>query len=113
MPRCPKRRRCRELDGSRVFKPAAVPLADLKSTNLGLDELEAMRLCDVERLDQSAAGLQMGVSRGTVQRLLSRGRAKLVSAVVDNRALIVEPHAAAARQACSEGTSKHLHKETV
>ena len=113
MPRCPKRRLCRDLEGSRVYKPAAVPLADLQKTNLGLDELEAMRLCDVEGLDQRAAGMRMGVSRGTVQRLLARGRTKLVSAVVDHRALVVEPHAAAALDACTEDGSEHLHKETL
>ena len=38
------------------------------------DELEALRLCDVEGLTQEQAGRCMGISRGTVQRLLMRRR---------------------------------------
>ena len=44
-------------------------MAQLETIRLELSELEAMRLCDLEGLDQSAAGERMGVSRGTVQRL--------------------------------------------
>ncbi len=102
--RCPKHRRCRGLDGKRVFKPAAIPLSHLQTVALGLDELEAMRLCDIEGLDQSEAGAQMAVSRGTVQRLLARGRRKLVEALIENQAVVVEPRAAAARGSCADTT---------
>lgn len=57
---------------------------------LGEDELEALRLCDVEGLHQVLAGEQMGVSRGTVQRLLKNGRTTLVRAVVEGAALMVK-----------------------
>ena len=62
----------------------------LEAIPLRLDELEAMRLCDLDALDQEAAGLRMGVSRGTVQRLLQAGRAKVVQALVTSQALIIE-----------------------
>jgi predicted DNA-binding protein (UPF0251 family) len=71
---------------------------------LGLDELEAMRLCDIEGLDQSEAGVHMAVSRGTVQRLLGRGRRKLVEALIENQAVVVEPRAAAALGSCADTT---------
>jgi predicted DNA-binding protein (UPF0251 family) len=100
MPRCPKRRRCRDLGENRVFKPAAIPLSGLERVHLGLDELEAMRLCDLDGYDQTEAGTRMGVSRGTVQRLLARGRGKLVQVIIANQALVVEPHAGGAIQAC-------------
>lgn len=102
MSRCPKRRRCRGLDGNRVFKPAAIPLSELQTVRLGLDELEAMRLCDVEGLDQSEAGVHMAVSRGTVQRLLARGRRKLVEAMISNHAVVVEPRAAGTLDSCAD-----------
>jgi predicted DNA-binding protein (UPF0251 family) len=101
VPRCPKRRTCRDLGGRRVFKPAAIPLPELQRVHLGLDELEAMRLCDLEGYDQTEAGARMDVSRGTVQRLLARGRRKLVEAMIANRALVVEPHPAGALEACA------------
>lgn len=53
-------------------------------------ELEAMRLCDVERCDQEAAGRRMRVSRGTVQRLLRSGRAKVIRALLESQALVIE-----------------------
>ena len=90
MPRPRKRRLCREYDGDRVFKPRSIALRELEHIGLGLDELEALRLCDVEGLDQATAGARMGVSRGTVQRLVKSGRSKVVRALVDSAALIIE-----------------------
>lgn len=90
MPRPKKRRRCRAHDGDRVFKPASVPLRTLEKVRLELSELETMRLCDVEGLDQAAAGAHMGVSRGSVQRLLKSGRAKVVNALLCSHALLID-----------------------
>jgi len=64
-------------------------MPELELRTLGEDELEALRLCDVEGLHQAVAGERMGVSRGTVQRLLKSGRETLVRAVAENAALIV------------------------
>lgn len=64
-------------------------MPELEVLHLGEDELEALRLCDVEGLHQALAGDRMGVSRGTVQRLLKSGRATLVKALVENKALII------------------------
>jgi predicted DNA-binding protein (UPF0251 family) len=64
-------------------------MPDLEVLYLGDDELEALRLCDVEGLHQAIAGDRMGVSRGTVQRLLKSGRTTLVQALVENKALII------------------------
>jgi predicted DNA-binding protein (UPF0251 family) len=64
-------------------------MPELEVLHLGEDELEALRLCDVEGLHQALAGDRMGVSRGTVQRLLKSGRATLVQALVENKALII------------------------
>jgi predicted DNA-binding protein (UPF0251 family) len=91
VPRPRKRRRCRQFDGDRVFKPRSIPMAELDQVRLGLDELEAMRLCDLDGLDQEAAGRRMGVSRGTIQRLLRSGRAGVLRALLHSSALIIEP----------------------
>jgi uncharacterized protein len=66
-----------------------VPLRDLDTVNLRTDELEALRLCDLEGLDQESAGERMGVSRGTVQRLVKSGREKVIGALVRNAALVI------------------------
>lgn len=65
-------------------------MRDLEAVRLELGELEAMRLCDVEGADQEEAGERMGVSRGTVQRLLKRGRKKVVEALIGSKALLIE-----------------------
>ncbi len=72
-----------------VFKPRSIPLTELELVSLALDELEAMRLCDLEGCDQEDAGGQMGVSRGTIFRLLKSGRAKLLEAITENKALVI------------------------
>lgn len=90
MPRPCKHRRCRAFAGDRVFKPRSVPMGALPLIRLDLAELEAMRLCDVEGLTQEDAGLRMQVSRGTVQRLVTRGRCKVVRALLETAALVIE-----------------------
>ena len=89
MPRPRKRKLCRSYDGDRVFKPRSIPMTELEVTRLELSELEAMRLCDLEGCDQATAGERMNVSRGTVQRLVKSGRAKVLQALLQSRALVV------------------------
>ena len=91
MPRPCKQRRCRRHRGDRVFKPRSIPMSDLEVVNLQLSELEALRLCDEEGLDQAGAGERMGVSRGTIQRLLKSGRSKLMDVLLHGKALRIEP----------------------
>jgi predicted DNA-binding protein (UPF0251 family) len=90
LPRPRKKRRCRAFDGDRVFKPRSIPMRQLERVRLELGELEAMRLCDLEGLSQDTAGARIGVSRGTVQRMLKRARAKIVVALLESKALLVE-----------------------
>jgi predicted DNA-binding protein (UPF0251 family) len=89
-----------------VFKPRSIPMRKLKTIRLGLDELAAMRLCDLENRDQRSAGRSMGVSRGTVQRLLGSGRAKVLKALLDSAALVIvkeESHAVLEAEAGRSG----------
>lgn len=92
-PRCKKARICTcpfRGDSNVVFKPAGIPLRDLEQAQLDHDEMEAMYLCDYEGLTQEEAGLRMGVSRGTVQRLLAAARKKVIEALVKGKAISVE-----------------------
>ncbi|WP_298039180.1 DUF134 domain-containing protein [uncultured Desulfuromonas sp.] len=88
-PRKPRHCQCpfREA-GKLVFKPAGTPLKDLDKEVIFEDEMEAVRLCDSEGLTQQEAGERMGVSRGTVQRLVASGRKKIVDAMTQRRALV-------------------------
>lgn len=89
-PRPRKWRYCHPFTGDTFYKPRAVPLAALEIVNLGQDELEAMRLCDFEELDQEEAAKKMNISRGTVQRLLYSGRKKVIEAITQSKALRIE-----------------------
>ena len=71
------------------MKPAGIPTKDLDQIILEIDELEALRLCDGNGLSQAEAGKRMGISRGTVQRLVTSGRKKLISVIVKCQALVI------------------------
>jgi len=88
-PRPRKWRFCRPFSGVAFYKPRGVPLSALEVIELGQDELEAMRLCDCEGLEQEEAAQRMNVSRGTVQRLVYSGRKKMLETVLNNKALRV------------------------
>lgn len=76
--------------GSTVIKPAGIPTKHLGKVFLDLDELEALRLCDLEDLSQAEAGSRMSVSRGTVQRLVASGRKKVMEAIINCQALVIQ-----------------------
>ena len=67
----PKRKRLiRFLPEINYFKPAGIPLKDLSEVILSLDEVEAIRLAELENLDQEEAANKMKISRITFQRIL-------------------------------------------
>lgn len=72
------------------FKPAGVKMALLEEVELGHDEVEAIRLKHLEKLDQDAAAKQMGVSQPTFHRLLTSAHEKLAEAVIKGKALRIE-----------------------
>ena len=91
MPRPRKRRRLDRRVSSGIYKPAGLPLDRLSQVILLHEELEALRLADLEGLSQLEAACRMGVSRSTFQRILQRARRQVALALVDGQALrIVE-----------------------
>jgi predicted DNA-binding protein (UPF0251 family) len=71
------------------FKPWGIPHDGLEEIELGLDELEAIRLADLEGLYQTDAAKQMGVSQATCGRLLASARRKIADAIIHGRALMI------------------------
>ena len=68
------------------------PLRNLEPIFLEIAELEAFRLVDLEGLSQEEAGERMGISRGTVWRLLQRARKKTAQALSEGRPLYIVPY---------------------
>lgn len=89
-PRCKKPRVCGCRFRGKAFKPTGVPMSDVESITLSRDELETLKLCDLDGLTQEQAGVKMGVSRGTVQRILTSARKKVATALAQGRAIIFE-----------------------
>ncbi len=76
--------------GVRYFKPRGIPLTELEEAILGLDELEAVRLADLEGLYQEQAAEKMGVSRQTFGRVIESAHRKISDALVNGKALKIE-----------------------
>ena len=89
MPRPPIERAVGGVPRVTLFKPAGVPTRDLEQLPLAIDELEAIRLVDLEGLSHEQAAAAMGVSRQTVGRVLERGRAKVADALVGGKAILI------------------------
>jgi uncharacterized protein len=87
-PRPKKFRRCEGEFCGRAFKITGTPLHELRQIDLYRDELEVLRLCDREGLTQEEAGQRMGVSRGTIQRIITIARRKTAEALSEGCALI-------------------------
>jgi uncharacterized protein len=73
-----------------LFKPAGVPTRYLREVTLSVDELEALRLVDLEGRYQDGAAESMGISRPTLSRILAEGRRKVAEALVGGKALRVD-----------------------
>ncbi len=90
MPRNKKPRTCGCTFRGKAFKPTGIPMSDVRQIVLSRDELETLRLCDLKDLTQEEAGGKMGISRGTVQRILSEARRKVAKSLVEGSALVFE-----------------------
>ncbi len=65
-------------------------MSEVERISLSRDELEALKLCDLDGLTQEEAGARMGVSRGTIQRILSLARKKVAMALAKGKAIVFE-----------------------
>ncbi len=86
--------------GRVLFKPLDEEGRPLEGQPVRLepDELEALRLVYLEGLTQGEAAERMGVSRGTLWRMLESGRRKIIEALVELRPLELVPPSEASRE---------------
>ena len=71
----------------RYFKPQGVPLRLLKEVNLFPDELEAIKLHDVDQLNHQRSASAMKISQPTFSRILNRAYGKIAKALVRGYAI--------------------------
>jgi predicted DNA-binding protein (UPF0251 family) len=72
------------------FVPQPMPAPGMDLIALTLDELEALRLADLEGLGQEEAARRMNVSRPTFGRIVGQARKKVATALVHERGIGVE-----------------------
>jgi predicted DNA-binding protein (UPF0251 family) len=90
MPRPRLCRRVKFLPETTYFKPAGIPLRKLEEVVLTVDEFEAVRLKDLEGLEQTEASDRMKISQPTFFRLLDSARKKIADAIVNGKAIKIE-----------------------
>ena len=72
------------------FKPRGVPMMDLLEVVLQIDEYEAIRLKDLEGMEQSECAKKMKISQPTFHRLVISARKKIADAIVNGKAIKIE-----------------------
>jgi len=72
------------------FRPFGVPPQEMNTVYLTLEEFEAIRLVDLEGMDQQEAAFHMGVSRKTLWNDLRSARKKIATALINGYAIRIE-----------------------
>lgn len=72
------------------FKPQGIPMRFLEVVELSSEEAEALRLKNIENLDQIEAAKQMDTSQSTFQRILSTAYKKISDAIINGKAIRIE-----------------------
>ena len=83
-------RRVAYLPDITYFKPAGIPLRALEEVILSVEEVEAVRLKDIEDLEQEQAAVKMNISRPTYQRVLESARKKIADALLHGKAIRIQ-----------------------
>lgn len=87
MPR-PKRKRCTSFEPNvYYFKPRGIPLRELDEVVLDNDEVEALKLHDIDELEQIKAAAKMKVSQPTFGRILDSAYKKIAKAIIQGKAI--------------------------
>ena len=90
MPRPTKWRRVAFMPEVTYFKPAGIPLRVLEEVCLPVEEAEALRLKDLDGLEQEECAQKMSISRPTFQRVLGSARQKVADALLNGKAIRIE-----------------------
>jgi predicted DNA-binding protein (UPF0251 family) len=85
-----KCRRVAFMPQATYFKPAGIPLRALEEVRLSVEEAEAIRLKDLESLEQEQGAKKMNISRPTFQRVLASARQKIANALLNGKAIRIE-----------------------
>lgn len=89
----PRPRLCRRVGfhpNVTYFKPSGVRMIHLEESILTVDEFEAIRLKDLDGLDQEECAKKMNISQPTFHRLVLSARRKIADAIVNGKSIKIE-----------------------
>ncbi|ADY55724.1 UPF0251 protein [Syntrophobotulus glycolicus DSM 8271] len=93
MPRPVKWRKVEYIPNNTYFVPcpkgSCREYSDVNEVQIKIEELEAMRLKDIEELSQEECAEKMEVSRQTFQNIIDEARKKVVFALVEGKAISI------------------------
>lgn len=90
MARPTKWRKIEKIPAIPYFIPSDKDVAEVPENILKLEELEAIRLKDLEGLEQGKCAEKMEVSRPTFQRILLSAREKIADSLVNGKIIHIE-----------------------
>lgn len=90
MPRPRKCRRVGYIPQCRRFVPENNESEFQEEISMSIEEIEAVRLADLEGLDQQKCAEKMEISRGTFQRILNSSRFKISDALVNGKIISID-----------------------
>ncbi len=90
MARPVKWRRVEHIPKFRYFKPAGIERIKLEENILKIEEMEAIRLRDLEELEQEECAKSMEISRQTFQRVYNSAKKKVADSLINGKAIKVE-----------------------
>ena len=110
MPRPHKPRLVSAMPRYTYFKPTGIPMPLLEEIVVTVDELEALRLKDIEKLEQNDCAASMNVAQSTLQRILVSAHEKVARAIIEGKALRVHggPYTLEGEQSCPR-CRRHRH----
>ena len=85
--------KCRKVEffpGTTYFMPSGKEKQEVKEIKLKIEELEAMRLKDIEGLTQQECADEMEISRQTFQNIIDSGRKKVALALTEGLAINIK-----------------------
>lgn len=88
--RCRGKRWIEQIPESTNFQPLGMQHPCINTILLTIEELEVLRLVDLEDLTQEEAAANMGVSRKTLWNDLQRARKKVITALVNGYAIRIQ-----------------------
>jgi predicted DNA-binding protein (UPF0251 family) len=72
------------------FKPQGIPVRCLEVVQMSLEEMEALRLKNLEGLEQTEAAQKMSTSQSTFARILASANQKTADALINGKAIRIE-----------------------